>query len=66
MHDLQDDAEKSTGIARPAGNATDQASREAQKLKEAREMPKIVQEAIESNMATYQYMAGKAATRRRA
>lgn len=56
---LQDDAEKSNGIAKPAGSDSERKAVEAKKAKEAAEMPTIVKDAIKANMQDYTYLKGK-------
>lgn len=56
----QDDAQESTGIAKPAGDEEARAAKEAKKAKEAAEMPEAVHTAIAENMEAYEYLRARA------
>jgi hypothetical protein len=56
----QDDAEKSNGIAKPAGSEEEVKAREEKKAKEVEAMPEAVKKAIKDNMAEYEYLLKKA------
>lgn len=56
----QDDAEKSNGIAKPAGSNDEVKAKEEKKAKEVEQMPQSVKDAIKNNMAEYQYLREKA------
>ena len=59
-HILQDDAQNSTGIAKPAhADSVDAKQREARKLKEKKDMPEEVHAAIKASMGDYQYLFTK-------
>lgn len=53
---FHDDAEKSNGIAKPAGSEEEIKAREEKKAKEVEQMPQIVKDAIRNNMAEYEYL----------
>lgn len=55
----QDDAEKSNGIAKPAGSEDEIKAREEKKAKEVEQMPQIVKDAIKTNMTEYEYLRRK-------
>ena len=57
---MQDDAQDSTGIAKPRANGEDRSAKEARKAKEVAEMPALVHRAIEDNMSDYKYLSSKA------
>lgn len=52
----QDDAEKSNGIAKPAGSEDEIKAKEEKKAKEVEQMPQIVKDAIKDNMTDYEYL----------
>lgn len=56
---IQDDAEKSNGIARPAGSEEEIRAKEEKKAKEVEQMPQIVKDAIKNNMEEYEYLRQK-------
>lgn len=56
---FQDDAEKSNGIAKPAGSDDEVKAKEEKKAKEVEQMPQIVKDAIKDNMVEYQYLREK-------
>ena len=58
---MQDDAQYSTGIAKPAGDEESRAAKEAKKARDIADMPEAVHKAIEENMETYEYLHAKAA-----
>lgn len=57
---FHDDAQESTGIAKPAGDEEARAAKEAKKAKEAAEMPEAVHTAIAENMEAYEYLRARA------
>ncbi|CAD6580940.1 MAG: hypothetical protein CYPHOPRED_001396 [Cyphobasidiales sp. Tagirdzhanova-0007] len=57
---FHEDAENSVGIAKPAGSPKDRDISEAQKAKEATEMPNVVQSTIQENMSDYKYLSAQA------
>ena len=59
---IQDDAEKSNGIAKHAGSDEDRKAAEAKKAKDIADMPDIVQNTIKDTMADYEYLRTKATT----
>ena len=57
---LQDDAQNSTGIAKPAhADSVDAKEREARKLREKKNMPEEVHAAIKASMADYEYLLAR-------